>query len=503
LGRGKKIIISAGVSLILLVSVFGCASEQSTSDAVPTTTITPSVTSKGPRATNTIHIVPNPPTRTPTIFLTTTPRPNVYDWSTPKPTLTMDVINSKLAGSEVICPIENPIDQQALALLIEPTGQYGFEYGGGFIPGLSDGKIINLLNQYGTTSFLSYLDHNISKYFIGYKVQFLDITMDGINELIIQWGNTYVFSCREGQYILLGKFDMDTYFNTPYFVKTIDGNLNGYPELLVDEGTASQGGRAYGLYEYNGVGIISVIDPEQRDLNVEPYGTVNYRNIDGDAVSEIVVYRGIPSRLDYDFLLPWRDEWDIYDWDGEYYTLTDIKFSAPQYRFQAAVDGDRYTLYKKYEKALSSYQNVIFSDKLDWWSAERRSYMVDHIHWEASEPTPVMPEMDPDEYNYLAAYARYRIMLLYLLQGWDSDAQVVYNTLQVKYPEGTPGSIYARLAKTFWEKYQSSGNMGDACQSVKYDVDKNSEEVFKYLGIDGYLGMSLPKYTPQDICPFE
>ena len=73
--------------------------------------------------------------------------------------------------------------------------------------------------------------------------------------------------------------------------------------------------------------------------------------------------------------------------------------------------------------------------------------------------------------------------------------QVVYETLQVKYPEGTPGSIYAHLAQLFREEYQVLGDMGQACQAVIKNANINSSEVLKYLGIDGSMGMSIYYYT--------
>ena len=94
-------------------------------------------------------------------------------------------------------------------------------------------------------------------------------------------------------------------------------------------------------------------------------------------------------------------------------------------------------------------------------------------------------------------------MLLYLLQGWDTDAQVVYDTLQDMYPEGKSGSIFARLAKEFWEEYQVIRDIGISCNQVVLLVKENQENVLRYIGIDGDPGMWLPFYTPQDICPFE
>ena len=280
-----------------------------------------------------------------------------------------------------------------------------------------------------------------------------------------------------------------------------DENKNGYRELLILLNTMSQGGRWYGVFEYNGDEIVSVIAPKLGGIWLEATGDINYRDIDGNGISEIVAYLGLPVSDPYPGM-PWRKEWDTYAWNGEFYVIVNTEFSSPEYRFQAAYDGDQSALSGKYKKALAFYQDVIFSDKLKWWTAERHSYESDLFYWDPPDSKPIMPDPDPNEYVNLAAYARYRIMLLYLLQGWESDAQVVYETLLAKYPEGTPGSIYTRLAQLFREEYQVSRDMGQACQAVIADANTNSSEVLKYLGIDGSLGMSI-YYHIRDICPFE
>ena len=239
----------------------------------------------------------------------------------------------------------------------------------------------------------------------------------------------------------------------------------------------SQGGRSYGVFEYNDDEIVSIIDPELGGIWLEATGNINYRDVDGNGVSEIVAYLGLPVSDPYPGM-PWRKEWDTYTWDGEFYGITGAEFSTPGYRFQAAYDGDQSTLSGNYKKALAFYQDVIFSDKLTWWTPERHTYEADLYYWKPPNSKPIMPVPDPNEYIYLTAYARYRIMLLYLLQGWSSDAQVVYNTLLEKYPLGSTGSIYAKLAQVFWEEYQASGNVGQSCSRVIKVVEDNQVEVF-------------------------
>ena len=151
------------------------------------------------------------------------------------------------------------------------------------------------------------------------------------------------------------------------------------------------------FFEYSQGTFISLVNPEEHDIWHEANGDIRFTDIDKDGLFEVYLYVGIPVWETYSSGIPWRKEWDTYDWDGEYYTFFRRDFSAPEYRFQAAYDGDRSALYGDYEKALSYYQAIIFSDKLGWWSRDREKYVLEQfqLRWRLSAPTPVLPEPDP------------------------------------------------------------------------------------------------------------
>jgi hypothetical protein len=471
MGRGKQIIFSTVVCLILLVSVFGCAAEQTTLNSVPTTMKPPSETGMSPKATSTIYIVPNPPTRTPTI------RPSPLDGVDPVTGCPKNRYVSDEEFLSVIGPFNTPRHDEAAK------------------PVFSQDRISKLINTFGAGPFIKYVREHKWEHYGFPEAQQLDLTGDGVPELFVRWVDSLIYGCSEGEYKLLFEFeglDMSSYATDIHEVK--DGNRNQILEVIFDHGGS------FSVFEYSDGQFRNIMGPDGLYLDVQYEGDASFRDFNGDGVSEVYVYSGIAYGDIYGQMLPWRKEWDTYSWNGKNYILSRRDFTAPEYRFQSAYDGDRSTLYGEYAKALSFYQDVIFSDKLGWWSAERDVYVWELYRWDYPEPTPVPPESDPDEYEYLAAYARFRIMLLYLLQGWDSDAQVVYKTLKEKYPEGNPGSIYAELATVFLEEYQVSGEMGASCIKVINAADK--EEALKYIGVGGDLG-TYHMYTVEDICPFE
>jgi hypothetical protein len=91
-------------------------------------------------------------------------------------------------------------------------------------------------------------------------------------------------------------------------------------------------------------------------------------------------------------------------------------------------------------------------------------------------------------------------MLLYLVQGKESDATTSYNTLREKFSSDPYGHPYFEMATAFWEAYQSPQRMYDGCRAaIQYAVEH--PEIMILLGSD-YHGWQSHIYVPADVCPF-
>src|SRR5205823_14407 len=117
------------------------------------------------------------------------------------------------------------------------------------------------------------------------------------------------------------------------------------------------------------------------------------------------------------------------------------------------------------------------------------------------------PAPDPSEYPSLSAYARYRIMLLYVVRGDLSDAKTVYDTLQAKFPAGQVGHVHTEVATAFWNAYQASHSVAQACtQAIAYAAE-HPADVLAYLGRSDYskypFGDQSLIYRAADVCPFQ
>jgi len=198
-----------------------------------------------------------------------------------------------------------------------------------------------------------------------------------------------------------------------------------------------------------------------------------------------------------------RDQTIILGWNGQ--NFVNIKQGTndpPQYRFQAIQDGDEQVRYGNYIAALSFYQAAIFDDRLEGWSPERREYELRALEFQYVPTPTVYPTPSPDitEYPRLAAYAYYRIMLLHIVQGHESDASTVYKTLQRKFESDPYGHPYYEMATEFWNSYQSTQKVYDGCAAaIQYAVEHPA--ILIPLGSEYHGGYSHT-YVPADVCPF-
>jgi hypothetical protein len=319
-----------------------------------------------------------------------------------------------------------------------------------------------------------------------------DITNDGIPDVIIEYPGLLIFICQNGQYFLAyEKGGLASY-------RILDDlNKNGIPEIL-DNFFMSNAGADIGLQEWNGSEFSSI-----GHLGID--GGFQYQIIDwnGDGLSEFIFRGGAPGICCEDELNPWRYKTKIYAWNGSIYDELYEFFDAPQYRFQAIQDADREMLYGYTETALKLYEDAVFADTLEWWSADKKHYTDEIINNRFQNPTPTPstpPTEDLTEYPRLAAYAYYRIMLLHLGQGQEAEAASTYQTLYETYGNDPYAASYVKMASAFWEAYQSTRKMYDGCAAaIQYAVEH--PEILVPLGSD-YHGWQSHIYEPADVCPF-
>lgn len=343
-----------------------------------------------------------------------------------------------------------------------------------------------------------------------------DLTGDGVAELIYGWSYVYIFGCRDGKYEMLLKAPADEFYYSPYILAADDMNLDGVAELVFASVADNGPTLEFRIFEWNGSQFQSLIQAIEFEQPVdyaplEDPRIMDIYDTDGNGTLELVLTGGIPRGAAYINGLPFREETWIFTWNGANFVAGYFKYAPPQYRFQAVQDGDRAALAGDYDEALDYYQQAIFSDKLEWWSEERRHYLQDTYYDTGGTLIP-SPTPDPNEYPNLAAYSRFRIMLLYILRGWLPEAQTVYDALQERFPDGKSGHAYAEMATAFWEEYMISQDVGLACDKAINFAKVHPSDTLVYLGnildsrnITGSIfhGWQSLEYGAQGICPFK
>jgi len=349
------------------------------------------------------------------------------------------------------------------------------------------------------------------------RVEYLDVTADAEPDIIIDlfyyfakddmFGQTfYIFVWQEGQFQNRSSgnfgsyaFHLDTWNDLQESVREIrDLNRNGVPEIVLAAyfGERDSLATEFKIIQWDGRSFVDLIAPRDNYLagcQYQPnsacvqFGDGGIADVDGDGDKELALAHNRRfmqeecAIQDPSNCYPSAFVWYIWEWDGQDFAYSRT-LSAPRYRIQAIRDAD--ALSWDAPKAIGFYQEAIFDDSL--------------LAWHSS---PFAPSNDFEERSRLSAYARYRLVVLHVAEGNTPAAETAYDTLQRLYPTGTPGSKYAELAREFWEVYQVSGDIAQACARAVEFAASNSSDVLDPLGGDSYRPYYSWKLRPDSVCP--
>lgn len=367
------------------------------SACAPSVTVTPVLVTQATTATPTP--IPTINTLIPTATLTAsiTPLPTIPTFT---PTFDVRTIATATSAPKAECPKENLI-------LIPDLNTFFSDK----LWVLKDQALLNFLNEGGTpqtviTAFLREL-----KWFHPNMILQKDVTGDGIAELILSDNYVvYVFGCKDQQYQpLLSATDDPAWMQEIQFKIVKDMNLNGIPEII----TTEYGGHTYtsikvSIFEWNGSDFSPLIQGESygdnkyfpyADSSVPAHATMY--DTDGNGTLELVLVNDVPRPIAslYSYLIPWRNETDIYGWNGNHYVLNRVEFPSPEFRFQALQDADREVGYGNFGKALLLYQDVIYNEKLRPFSHEiLENEIFKSFALDGDQPVPTAVAPDPSEY---------------------------------------------------------------------------------------------------------
>ena len=491
---------SIGALIVVLALLTACAP----SEPMPTPQIAVATVTEEPASTS-IFV----PTKTLTLSPTDTPAPT----ATPMPTDTLVPARTPTLGPPITrtpapaaeCPPSGNPPPLTFSTLID------------------DDVIVDELKDYlDAGASVANLQAALTEMKVGNdtiqaRVINQDVTGDGHLDIILDmvvrlygsgdYNAAFIFWCDHGHYVsfTIGNLiaQLPEFGDHDRLQVVEDMNQDGVPEMvssrIVNWGIHGNTERLVRIYEWNGAGfdnlILSYLDYYgNQDFTAAYIGNGDagiVRDTNSDGYRELLLTGGIYyTNNSYDPAFFFRRErTEVWAWNGSAFTLAHWEYAPPKYRIQAVWDGDDASSFGNYAKALAFYQQAIFDEQL-----------LARPLWLGSDSP------DPDDRSRLSAYARYRIMLLHVIQGHLPEAQVVYDTLQKKFQAGSVGSEYAALATTFWEAYSAHQNIGLACAKAIEQAETYADEVLDPLGYDYYSGewpdFQPLGYAPEEICPF-
>ncbi len=218
---------------------------------------------------------------------------------------------------------------------------------------------------------------------------------------------------------------------------------------------------------------------------------VGFRDVDGNGTVELIFRTGVGG-IDCEGGVE-REAFSVWMWDWEYYRYMWREHAAPLYRFQAAYDGDFFSSLGMLDRAEISYLRAVFDETLAPGST---------AEWKKEGSCPLDPgeKPDPTEPTRIKAYARFRLVELYVALGRVLEGESHRSSMRAENPLGTPGYIYAYLANTFWWEYAKEGeDISAGCAAVRREAEKSPRDVF---GLFENYGTLNPGPTLDTICPF-
>jgi hypothetical protein len=327
-----------------------------------------------------------------------------------------------------------------------------------------------------------------------------DVTGDQIKETIITLKQSstigpswtidmavFVIGCRDHKYQWLNQYSKNVFSGEEQYTQLEDIrdlNGNGLLEIIVRSGsTFSQQADVryyYDVIEWGGKSFHTLLALNWEG-NMGP--PLEFQDIDGNGTTELLFSDSMIIHCGWG---PQRNAKHIFMWNGEQYQYMWTDPGKPEFRFQAAFDGDYFALRGLFDKSETRYRKALNDPSLKPFTNENY-----HVCYNPGD-------FDPDESQKITVYARFRLMELEVFLGKLGAAETDWRYLTTQYEESAPGYNFVLLADAFWEAYQAGKNIDDACSAVRAAAEQNEPSDF---GLMDY-GALNPRPTVDTICPF-
>jgi hypothetical protein len=311
-----------------------------------------------------------------------------------------------------------------------------------------------------------------------------DLTGDGVqdvvvsifnprSEAIVPPGKALIYICEAGRYSLAYNEDSVRGFGSPHiwYVQDLDGD--GAAEVVLSQATCG----AHTCFDdlqvlgWDGQAFANRLEGETLDL---PYPDVRVADPDGDGVYDLAVLAGGIASAGAGPQREVTRNWTLDPASGRWVPGPDT-LGTSNFRIHILHDAETAVREGDLEGALALYQRVVTDPTLDEWV-----------------------DVENERAN-LSAYARFKLIVVYMLKDQTEFAGIVLNELQAAYPEGSQQHAYVRLAEAFWDGWESGGIPAGCAAAAAY-AEEHAEAVLAPLGPAAF-GYANLEVSPADICP--
>jgi hypothetical protein len=315
-------------------------------------------------------------------------------------------------------------------------------------------------------------------------VQASDITGDGRMDVVVSIrnpytetvtspGNLFIYICQEEQYALEHNIESGDEFNAPSILQIQDLNSDGLNELIYSKSNCG----AHSCFEnvsilmWNGMGFEEKLEGQMDDL---PFPDIQLTDYDQDGIYNLEV---VGSGFGSVGAGPQRDRIRIWEYNQSsgFWVAGADAYGPSNYRIHILHDADAAARRGEYQVASLLY-NMVINDQ-------------DLLNWLDKE----------NEQLNLAAYSRYKLVVVYMLQEDREQAGQMLQAMKSIYYVGLSQFAYLEMAEAFLRGYEAGGGEVGCAEAQLY-ATLHREEVLTPLG-PSYFGYANPDYTVLDICP--
>ncbi|MBZ0276027.1 MAG: hypothetical protein K8I60_07785 [Anaerolineae bacterium] len=168
---------------------------------------------------------------------------------------------------------------------------------------------------------------------------------------------------------------------------------------------------------------------------------------------------------------PLRTGVNIYDWNGSAYVLSITQLDPPRFKIQVIHEADNAFRRLEMDNAISLYELADGDNDLRYWYN--------------------------DEPAILHSYALFRLVVAFAYTE-DDRLLPTYQAALQNFPDAATAPVYTLLTTAFWDAFQASYNLHNACIAVQSVIAVRPEAV----GLLNRYGSRSPTYTAGDLCPF-